>query len=361
MKIFLLPLLYAVGLTFGAAALLFPVIIKLSPRLGLVDVPNYRKLHRQPVPAIGGFVIVLSLIAASFFSIPMQAFFFTHLLMCAALLVMMITGLFDDRLNLSVKLRLVIQVICAFAIAWGGARINSLHGFLGIHELPEAAQYIVTVFIITGVTNAFNLMDGIDGLAGSMALINVEILCIMSIALHDTSWLFLLLPLGAALVIFLKYNWSPARVFMGDSGSLVLGLVISSVGISFIRQSGDHGTLMTAEFIVMVTGFCIIPVLDAMRVFYYRIKKGGSPFRADRTHLHHLLTNHHLVHSTATSKLLKLHVGMLVCSAVAVPFVSTGWIITGQIIGMVGYVHFLRMMSYFYRWYRVIKNMEHAS
>jgi UDP-GlcNAc:undecaprenyl-phosphate GlcNAc-1-phosphate transferase len=361
MKILFIQLLSTVGLTFCAAIALFPILIKLSPRLGLIDIPNYRKLHRQPVPAIGGFVVIMSLITASLFSAPMQEFIFKHASLNTALVVMMITGLIDDRFNLPVKLRLVIQVLCAFAIAYDGARISSLYGFLGIHDLPLTVQYFLTVFVITGVTNAFNLMDGIDGLAGSMALINMAALSIMSVALSNLSWLFLLLPLMAALTIFLRYNWRPASIFMGDSGSLVFGLIMSSVGISFIRQSGNNETTMTAEFIVIVTGFCTIPVLDAARVFYQRIKKGRSPFHADRTHLHHLLTNHHLVHSTATSKLLKLHIAVLLLSVIAVPFVNIYWVIAGQIIGVAGYIHFLRMMSYFHRWYRVIKKMELAS
>jgi UDP-GlcNAc:undecaprenyl-phosphate GlcNAc-1-phosphate transferase len=203
-------------------------------------------------------------------------------------------------------------------------------------------------------------MDGIDGLACSMALIDVAALCIMSVILSNISWLFLLLPLMAALIIFLRYNWRPATVFMGDSGSLVFGLLISSVGITFVRQAGNNNATITTEFIVIVTGFCTIPVLDAMRVFYQRIKKGLSPFHADRTHLHHLLTNHHLVHSTATGKLLKLHVAVLLLSVITVPFINIYWVISGQIIGVSGYIHNLRMMSYFHRWYRVIKKMELA-
>jgi len=356
-----LQLLMPVGLTLLAAIVLFPFFINLSPKLGLVDMPNYRKLHRKPVPAIGGFVIILSLVAASFFSAPMQGFIFKHPALIIGVMVMMITGLVDDRMNLSASLRLVIQILCAVGIAYDGARIDSLHGFLGIHEIPVYLQYFLTVFIITGIINAFNLMDGIDGLAGSMALVNLVILMVMGILLHETGWLFFLLPLCAALVIFLRYNWRPAKIFMGDSGSLVFGLIMSAAGIYFVRKSGDNGSTMTSEFIVLVTGYCIIPVLDAARVFYDRIKKGQSPFHADRTHLHHLLTNHHLVHSTATNKLLKLHIGLLVTSAIAVLFISTFWVIFGQVVEVVLYVSYLKIMSYFYRWYRVIKKMEIAA
>jgi len=360
MSTLFLQLIYSVGLTLAAAAILFPVMIKLSPKLGLVDIPNYRKFHRQPVPAIGGLVIVLSIGVVAAFSNPLQAFIGNHLAMVAAIIVMMVTGLVDDRLNLSVKLRLLLQILCACAIGWDGALITSLHGLFGTHELPVIVQYLLTVLVVTGVTNAFNLMDGIDGLAGGMSLINIFMLAVMSIMTPGKGWLFLLLPLCAALVIFLKYNWRPAKIFMGDSGSLVFGLIISTVGINFIREAGDNGSMLTSEFIVLVTGSCMIPVLDAVRVFYSRIKKGKSPFHPDRTHLHHLLTKHYQVHSRATNKIIRLHISILITSFVAAAFLNVYWVIVMQVVGVALYMNFLRMMSYFYRWYRVIKKMELA-
>lgn len=360
MKTSLLQLLFPTGISLAIALLLFPVLIKHSARLGFMDIPNYRKLHRQPVPAIGGFVIMLSLILTTLFSSLMQAFVVRHIALTSAILILAIIGFFDDRHNLSVKLRLGLQLLCAIAIAYDGTRITSFHGLLGVHQLPISIQYIFTVLLITGVTNAFNLIDGIDGLAGSMALVNVVVLIAMDFFLGSAEWLFFLVPLGVVLIVFLKYNWRPARIFMGDSGSLFLGFMISAIGIHFIQSSGDNGSVRTSEFIVLVTGYCMIPVLDALRVFYTRMKKGHSPFHADRTHLHHLLTNHHLVHSTATIKLLKLHIGMLVVSAIAGLYLNIYWVVLGQIVGVVLYVHLLRMMSLFYRWYRIIKKMERA-
>src|SRR6202012_1025305 len=125
--------------------------------------------HIHPIPAIGGFVITLCLIVVTVFSLPVREFVLKHLAMNIVFIIIMLTGFFDDRLNLSIKLRLGIQIFCAMTIAFEGARINSLHGLFGIYTIPDAMQYILTIVIITGVTNAFNLMDGIDGLAGSMA------------------------------------------------------------------------------------------------------------------------------------------------------------------------------------------------
>jgi len=356
----LLQLIFSLGLSLASAIILFPIMIRLSPRLGLVDIPDHRKFHRHPVPAIGGLVVVLSICVVAIFSKPLQSFIVAHVTMVTAVLVIMVTGLVDDRRNLSVKLRLLLQILCAFAVAWDGARVTSFHGLFGVHELPVFIQYPLTILIITGITNAFNLMDGIDGLAGSMALINISVLACMSTMLPAGGWLFLLLPLCATLLVFLKYNWRPARVFMGDSGSLVFGLIISAVGINFIREAGDNGSRLTSEFIALVTGTCMIPVLDAVRVFYTRIKKGKSPFHADRTHLHHLLTKHYQVHSRATNKILKIHISVLLISFFAAMLMNVYWVILLQVIGVASYMNFLRMMSIFYRWYRVIKKMELA-
>ena len=226
METLLYQLAFTLIFSVAAAMVLFPLLIKLSPKLGLVDQPDHRKLHLKPIPAIGGFVIVLSLLTVMPFSTPMRDFILSHAATSAAILAMMLIGLFDDRLNLSVKLRLGVQILCAIAIAFDGERITSLHGLLGITQLPLVIQYFLTVFIVTGVTNAFNLIDGIDGLAGSIAIVNIGVLMVMSILVRGFDWLFLLVPFFGALIVFLRYNWRPAKIFMGDSGSLVFGFIV---------------------------------------------------------------------------------------------------------------------------------------
>lgn len=344
----------------GVALILFPVLIKLSPRLGLVDIPDYRKVHRQPIPAIGGLVIGSSFILTVLFSSVLRSFILQHQALVVAMLVLMITGTVDDRCSLPAKIRLLIQLGCAAAVASAGVRLESMHGLLGIYALPVPASWLLTVMIITGVTNAFNLIDGIDGLAGSLSLVNMLLLAVMSLLIHRTGWLQLLLPLIAGLVVFLKYNWRPAKVFMGDSGSLLFGFFIAAMGVYFIKE-GQAINLATGKlFTVMVTGYCMIPVLDALRVFYGRIQKGVSPFRADRTHLHHLLLKHHLVHSKATLKLLTMHISLVVLSAAASRFINVPWIILGQAVWVLLFVWVVRIMSLFQRWYRFIKKMELA-
>lgn len=353
-------LLPAAACSFIAAWVLFPVLIKISPLLGLVDAPDYRKVHQKPIPAIGGLVIGSALVPAALCSSFLRSFIAVHPALVVTMFILLVTGVADDRVQLPAKLRLLIQLGCAAWMAGVGVRLESLHGLLGIYQLPVAASWLLTIVVITGVTNAFNLIDGIDGLAGSLSLANMVLLGTLSIVMHQYSWLQLLLPLTAGLVVFLKYNWRPAKVFMGDSGSLLFGFVIATLGVYFIKE-GSRVNLPTGKCVtVVVTACCMIPVADALRVFYGRIKKGVSPLRADRTHLHHLLLKHHLAHSRATMRLLTMHVSLALFSAAASRFVGVPFIILAQAATVLLYVGWVRMMYFFQRWYRFIKKTELA-
>ncbi|WP_222536927.1 glycosyltransferase family 4 protein [Pedobacter polysacchareus] len=361
MKTLLLDIVPLTLLSLASAILLFPVLIKISPYLGMVDQPNLRKVHVHPIPAIGGFIIVLCLLIPALFSGLLWTFIIAHKTIYLTLVSMMLIGLLDDRWDLPVKLRLVVQLGCATAIAVAGIRLTSLYGFMGIHELSAFPQYIITVLIIMGVVNAFNLIDGIDGLVGSLGFISILVLIVMSILSHHTEWLLLLVPLASAISVFLKYNWKPAQVFMGDSGSLTIGFVVSTLGIYFIQSAQLKTPHLTPFFIVLITACCMIPVLDSVRVYLTRIWKGKSAFSADKTHLHHLLIHHHLMHSNATHKIIRLQILLLVFSLAAICLFSIVWVIILQVLMVIFYIYSLQVMTYFYRWYRFIKKMEIAN
>src|SRR4029079_19508352 len=144
-------------------------------------------------------------------------------------------GMMDDLKNLSVRYKFAIQIAVALLIAFSGVRITSFNGLFGINELSVSAQYTLTVLVITGITNAFNLIDGIDGLAGGLGFMSLVILGIFLTLSGDASNAIIAFALGGGLLGFLYYNFNPAKIFMGDTGSLVLGFVISVLCIKLIQ------------------------------------------------------------------------------------------------------------------------------
>jgi UDP-GlcNAc:undecaprenyl-phosphate GlcNAc-1-phosphate transferase len=191
----------------------------------------------------------------------------------------------------------------ASLIAFSGIRITSFNGLLGIYDLPLAIQYLLTLIVITGITNAFNLIDGIDGLAGGLGFMSLIVLGLFLTLSGDTNTAIAAFALAGALLGFLYYNFNPARIFMGDTGSLVLGFVVSVLCIKLLQLNINAQTPLLPHAPVFVTGIVLIPVFDTIRVFSLRMWKGKSPFTPDKTHIHHLLTTNGWSHSF-TSKLI---------------------------------------------------------
>lgn len=338
--------------------LILPLLIKLSPALKLVDIPNERKLHKFPIPAIGGMVIVISVMITSFIVPSLHTLLGNNMAFAVCLVVLMVTGVVDDRLNISAALRFFIQIVCAIYVAMNDIRLSSLHGIFGIYEIPVAVQYILTVIVITGVTNAFNLIDGIDGLAGSFSVVNLTILSVIALITGQQEWLLLFLPLISALLVFLKYNWRPAKVFMGDGGSLFFGFLTVTSGIMLIEKSYAINNPFSVTFMLMISAAVIIPVIDTVRVFYQRMQKGKSPFAADKNHLHHWLIKHYMVHSQATKKLLSMQIIMIILSVAASRFIDITIVIIAQALFILLYTRLLKFNNLFFRWYRYIKTIE---
>lgn len=271
-----------------ATIALMPVMKILAMHIGLLDKPNHRKLQVVPVPLVGGITIAI----ASFFSL------FLHyssiqaepgvLLIMQVSSIFLIMGALDDRFDLFPSARLLIEIACAFVLAWSGIRITSFYGILGIEEIPVIAQYVLTILVITGVINAFNLMDGVDGLAGSLALFALLIMSFLAWNAGLYGLLLLFTTLIGAIAGFLRFNLSKDKVFLGDGGSLFLGFIITSSGIYLLEAYNGMDSTVANMVPVIIICIFLLPVLDSIRVYRSRIKKGVSPFQADRNHLHHL-------------------------------------------------------------------------
>jgi UDP-N-acetylmuramyl pentapeptide phosphotransferase/UDP-N-acetylglucosamine-1-phosphate transferase len=296
---------------FIVTLLSIPPIISLIKRYKLYDMPNSRKEHRLPVPTMGGIAIVAGMIMSLVFWFPFSnepgqvCFFFS----IAALFGL---GIMDDLKDLSAKYKLVVQIALASLIALSGIRITSFDGLFGITDLPLSAQYSFTILAIVGITNAYNLIDGIDGLAGGLAFMSLVTLGLFLTISGDANTALVAFSLAGAVFAFLYFNFNPAKIFMGDTGSLILGFVIAVLCVRLLQVNVSIATPVLTHAPVFVLGVVLVPVFDTLRVFAMRIWKGGSPFDADKTHIHHLLTNRGLSHVFAVRVIYFVHAFVLI-------------------------------------------------
>jgi UDP-GlcNAc:undecaprenyl-phosphate GlcNAc-1-phosphate transferase len=339
--------------------LLIPGIIALSHKLNLVDIPNARKVHKNPISRLGGIAIFFSALAGIVISREgMEAFRMWPVLFSSVGLLFLV-GVRDDLKEISAKLRFAIQICLAVSLASAGIRLTSLYGMIGIHELGIFWQYAITVRIIVGATNAFNLIDGVDGLAGGLALIGLLVLAGLSFQLRLYPLVILLVAFAGALVGFLKNNISPAKIFMGDGGSLVLGFLMSSVGILLIEKANAAPQLLLpSKAAILVTAILVIPVFDTWRVFASRTRKGISPFKADKTHIHHLFLIAGLNHRKTSLSLYCFEILLILLAL----FLSNSTGVSIVILLMVAMFHgmtvILRINQEMEKWLAIIKKME---
>lgn len=291
---------------FVVAMALMPPLIKLIHRFKLFDVPDQRKEHSTPVPTMGGIASCAGMFVAcalwfsftrDMFSI---AFFFS-------IAVLFIVGIMDDLRNMPARYKLVIQVAVATLIAFSGVRITSFNGLFGIHELPISAQYTITILAIAGITNAFNLIDGIDGLAGGLGFMSLVMLGLFLTMSRSANTAVIAFSLAGGLLGFLYYNFNPARIFMGDTGSLVLGFVVAVLCIRLIQINTIAPGPIVPHAPVFALSIVAIPVFDTLRVFATRIWSGKSPFTPGRDHIHHLLTNNGFGHRLTARIIFGVH------------------------------------------------------
>lgn len=296
---------------FVVTLLSIPPIITLIRRYRLYDVPNARKEHSLPVPTMGGIAIVGGMVMALLLWLPFHnepgqiAFFFS-------VAVLFGLGIMDDLKDLSAKYKFAIQIGIASLIALSGIRIYSFDGLFGIHDIPVISQYTFTILAIVGITNAFNLVDGIDGLAGGLGFMSLLTLGMFLILCGDANTALIAFALAGGILAFLYFNFNPARIFMGDTGSLVLGFVIAVLCVRLMQVNLVSAKPVLPNAPVFVLGVVLIPVFDTLRVFAMRIWRGKSPFEADRTHIHHLLTNGGFSHVFAVRVICFFHAIVLI-------------------------------------------------
>ena len=292
----ILNILLSTGLAFLITFFAIPVIIEVAKNKKLFDEPDERKVHKAVIPTLGGLGIFAGFILATLMGVPANISNQPLQYFMAAALVIFFLGIKDDILVLSATKKFVGQLVAAgILIRFGGIQINDMHGLFGIHEIPHVASVILTLFTVIVITNSFNLIDGVDGLAGSLGLLTAIVFGIYFLLIGQTMFAVMALALAGSLSAFLIFNFSPAKIFMGDTGSLLIGLLNSIFVIKFISVAGS--SIYPVESAPAI-GFAIliVPLFDTLRVFSLRIFNRRSPFSPDRNHIHHFLLDLGLSH-----------------------------------------------------------------
>lgn len=281
------------GLVFFTALFLslflVPITIVLARKVGAVDVPKDRSSHTSPTTRLGGLGIAVSLLVSCLMFLPLNAFAWAFL---AGLLVIIGTGLIDDICEIGPRWKFIGQILAACVFIFlGGGTLQQLGGFLGEGDIMlEGFAVPFTIFCMVGGMNAFNLSDGLDGLAGGFAAIAAVFFAYFSWMVGASDLLLISVALFGAVIGFLRYNSYPAKLFMGDSGSLVLGYVLAVILVGGSQR--DLAAVPLVAWAMVVA----LPLLDTLLVMARRVRYGHSPFRPDRTHLHHRLMSLGLPH-----------------------------------------------------------------
>ncbi|MEO7766510.1 MAG: MraY family glycosyltransferase, partial [Ferruginibacter sp.] len=223
-------------------------------------------------------------------------------------------GIKDDILILSAAKKFIGQLVAAgIIIKFGGVQITNMHGFLGINEIPPIASIIFTLFTVVVIVNSFNLIDGVDGLAGCLGLLTAVVFGTYFSYVGQTIYAVMAFSMAGSLIGFLMYNFSPAKIFMGDTGSLLIGLINSIMVVKFINIAGNESMRLPLQAAPAIgIAILIVPLFDTLRVFSLRILDKRSPFSPDRTHVHHFLLDLGFSHRKVT----------LLCVATNIAFIG---------------------------------------
>lgn len=292
--------IFAALTSFSVGFLITPVVISLLKKANIGDVPGGRKIHKAVTPSMGGIGFVF----ATFISLAIWGWQFPvpdirYLL--GAIALMFFVGLRDDLVELKANHKLLGQLVAVvLVVVAGDIRVKDFHGFLGVHEVPMLVSWAFSAFVLLALTNAFNLIDGLDGLAGTIACISLSLLGAWFYIQGLESLAVLSLTLLGGVLAFLAFNWYPAKIFMGDTGSLTLGFALGSLVVAFIDY---NAALPQGAFLKLQPSFTagvalmIYPLYDMARVFARRIAKGQHPMTADKSHVHHFLMRMGMQHN----------------------------------------------------------------
>lgn len=313
---------------------LIPPIVRLAGRLHVADMPDERKVHTTPMPRLGGAAMAIGIVLPLLMWAPMQPRLGAFLIGIA---IVLLFGVWDDVRQLDYRVKLLAQVAAVLVVVvYGGVVIRYLP-FAGLDPIPAYIGIPLTVFALVGVTNAVNLADGLDGLAGGITLLSLAALAVLAYMTPEADFVLLAaVAVMGSILGFLRYNTHPARIFMGDGGSQLLGFCTGVLAVVLTQQSN---TALSAALPLLILG---LPILDTLLVMGERVSEGRSPFVADRRHIHHRLLALGFHHYEAVFAIYALQ-SMLIIAAYLLRFESDALVIGVYLLFCAWIVGFLKL------------------
>jgi len=267
-------------------------IIIVAKQKHLYDEPiEERKIHISRISNLGGVGMYCTFIFSLTLILPNNQLSYLNSFIASSMILFAI-GLKDDLIGVSPNKKFVAQIFAALILSYiGDVRFTNLYGLFSVTEISYPLSILLTILFSIFIYNAINLSDGIDGLAGLLGIVATVTYGVFFWLLDSKGDLFLVVGFLAILIGFLYYNLSPAKIFMGDTGSLFTGFMLSLFTVRFLEINSNSKTPLFESSPSIALSVLIIPVFDTLRVFFLRIIRGQSPFAADKNHLHHRLLN----------------------------------------------------------------------
>ncbi len=279
---------------------IIPIIIWVIVSRKLNDPPGERSSHSASTPTMAGMSFFITLTMTTFFIQNFDTDTVGLNLIAAVTLIFMV-GLKDDLMVSTPRAKLGMEIVAVlFLLFSSNMQVVTLHGFLGIHEIPIAISYTLVILMLLTIINAYNLIDGIDGLASIIACIIFSIFALIFFATANYFYFLICLSLIGMLLAYLIYNFSNTnKIFMGDTGSLIVGFCIGFCALKYLTMDISDFHLFSFKpenVVVVLVGILCIPLFDMFRVIGVRLLNGKSPLYPDRNHIHHLLVDSGLPH-----------------------------------------------------------------
>ncbi len=327
--------------------LIMPRLIGLAKSQEMLAIPNLRSSHANLIPTAGGVAIIIGIVFSILIWSP-KANETNLLSILTAFSSIFLLGLVDDLRGTKPSTKLLIQMFVAFSLVAVGFRIEQLHVTFGIQELPFWVSSLGTVVFIVFTINAYNLIDGINGLMGSLVIQVAILLGLWFFQIEDQLFAIIAFSIAGSVLAFLWFNFSPAKIFMGDSGSLLLGLTVALLTIRFLETPLElyHSYWAASRMPFIALSLSFIPIFDALRVALIRIKKGIHPFQADKRHIHHLFLSNGFSHNQTTLILVSINFFALVI-ILLLPEFSVSWGLLVLVLAFGCLTHYLSLRRRF--------------